>query len=188
MSIPTLREAYRAGHLELGATRAAPLRALDPEALGDHVDLLFRAAWALCGSREDAEDLVQETYARVLARPRLLRNRDDAGYLMRVMRNTFISKRRAIARRPQSAGADPETLGLPDRRGGAADPPVAAEAREALGVIAALPAEFRDALVSVDVAGLSYGEAAKALRVRKGTVASRLFRARDRVAKSLSPS
>src|SRR5215217_5942232 len=101
MSIPTLREAYRAGHLELGATRAAPLRTLDPEALGDHVDLLFRAAWALCGSREDAEDLVQETYARVLARPRLLRNRDDAGYLMRVMRNTFIAKRRAIARRPQ---------------------------------------------------------------------------------------
>jgi hypothetical protein len=40
-------------------------RTLDPAQLGDHLDRLYRAAWALCGSREDAEDLVQETYARV---------------------------------------------------------------------------------------------------------------------------
>jgi RNA polymerase sigma-70 factor, ECF subfamily len=52
---------------------------LDPARLGDHLDRLYRAAWALCGSREDAEDLVQETYARVLSRPRLLRNEDDLG-------------------------------------------------------------------------------------------------------------
>src|SRR5262249_45552030 len=61
-------------------------RQLDPARLGDHVDRLFRAAWALCGSREDAEDLVQETYARVLARPRLLRHEDDLGYLLRALR------------------------------------------------------------------------------------------------------
>ena len=41
-------------------------RVLDPAGLGDHVDRLYRAAWALCGSREDAEDLVQDTFARVL--------------------------------------------------------------------------------------------------------------------------
>jgi DNA-directed RNA polymerase specialized sigma24 family protein len=41
---------------------------LDPRHAGDHIDRLYRAAWALCGSREDAEDLVQETYARVLGR------------------------------------------------------------------------------------------------------------------------
>ncbi len=40
-------------------------RQLDPARLGDHLDRLYRAAWALAGSREDAEDLVQETYARV---------------------------------------------------------------------------------------------------------------------------
>jgi len=39
---------------------------LDPARLGDHLDRLYRAAWALSGSREDAEDLVQETFARVL--------------------------------------------------------------------------------------------------------------------------
>ena len=67
---------------------------LDPERLGDHLDRLYRAAWALCGSREDAEDLVQETYARVLARPRLLRNDDDLGYLLRTLRNTFLNQKR----------------------------------------------------------------------------------------------
>ena len=43
-------------------------RALDPEGLGDHVDRLLRAAWALTGSREDAEDLVQETFLRAWRR------------------------------------------------------------------------------------------------------------------------
>ena len=67
-------------------------RELDPQAVGDHLDRLYRAAWALCGSREDAEDLVQETYARVLARSRLLRDPDDLGYLLRTLRNTFLDR------------------------------------------------------------------------------------------------
>src|SRR3954462_11084190 len=75
-------------------------RALDPQALGDHLDRLYRAAWAMCGSREDAEDLVQETYVRVLARPRFLRGDDDLGYLLRVLRNTHVSRLRAAGRRP----------------------------------------------------------------------------------------
>jgi RNA polymerase sigma-70 factor (ECF subfamily) len=158
-------------------------RVLDPRALGDHFDRLFRAAWALCGSREDAEDLVQDTYARILARPRVVRNDDDLGYLLRAVRNTYISKRRAAARRPQGAGLEPEALNLPDPR---AQPPAAAEAREVFAAIAALPPNYRDALVAIDVAGLSYKEAAKALRAREGTITSRLYRARSRVAKSLS--
>src|SRR5438552_15776614 len=76
-------------------------RQLDPERLGDHFDRLFRAAWALCGSREDAEDLVQETYAQVLRKRRMLRSGDDIGYLLRVLRNTHFSRLRAAGRRPQ---------------------------------------------------------------------------------------
>jgi RNA polymerase sigma-70 factor, ECF subfamily len=158
---------------------------LDPEKVGDHLDRLFRAAWALTGVREDAEDLVQDTYAHVLARPRLVRNDDDLGYLLGVLRNTFISKLRTTARRPRLMAAEPEALGLPDPRG-TDEPPVAAETREVLAAVASLPAEFRDAIVSIDVAGLSYREAARALRVRQGTLASRLFRARSQVAESLS--
>jgi RNA polymerase sigma-70 factor, ECF subfamily len=56
-------------------------RQLDPKELGDHIDRLYRAAWGLCGSREDAEELVQETFANVLRKPRLLRSDDDIGYL-----------------------------------------------------------------------------------------------------------
>jgi RNA polymerase sigma-70 factor (ECF subfamily) len=164
----------------------APEHELDPESLGDHFDRLFRAAWGLCGSREDAEDLVQETYARVLARPRLVRRDDDIGYLVRVLRNTFISQRRTAARRPASAAGTPEELELPDTRGGA-QPEAAAQAREVYAAIAELPSDFRDALVAVDVAGLSYGEAARALRVREGTVTSRLYRARERLARRLQP-
>ena len=160
---------------------------LDPQALVRHLDTLHRAAWALCGSREDAEDLVQETYARVLARPRVVRNGDDLGYLMRALRNTFISRHRAAASRPRPAGIEPEALNLPDPRSGGADPAVAAQTREVFAAIAALPAPQRDALVAIDVAGLSYREAAKALRVHEAAITSRLFRARNRIAKSLHP-
>src|SRR3982750_114881 len=81
-------------------------RPLDPARLGDHLDRLYRAAWALTGSREQAEDLVQETYARVLARPRFLRNDDDLGYLLRVLRNTFISQHRSARTRPAFESGD----------------------------------------------------------------------------------
>src|SRR6188472_1753880 len=74
-------------------------RLLDPAGLGDHIDRLYRAAWALCGSREDAEDLVQETYAQVLRKRRFLRETDDLGYLLRVLRNTYVSRLRAAGRR-----------------------------------------------------------------------------------------
>src|SRR5436190_9965031 len=78
-------------------------RQLEPEGLGDHIDRLYRAAWGLCGSREEAEDLVQETFVRVLRKPRFLRSDDDLGYLLRTLRNTFLSQRRMAARRPRTA-------------------------------------------------------------------------------------
>ena len=90
-------------------------RPLDPTRLGSHLDRLYRAAWALSGSREDAEDLVQETYARVLSRPRFLRNEDDLGYLLRALRNTFLNQKRAERRRLR-----PEPL--PDQLDLVADP------------------------------------------------------------------
>jgi len=162
---------------------ALPERPLDPNRLGDHVDRLYRAAWALCGSREDAEDLVQETYARVLGRPRLLRNDDDLGYLLRALRNTFLSQRRTESRRLRP-GPLPEQLDLvadPHAR----QPQAALEAGELYAAVAALPDGFRDVLVAVDVTGLSYEEAARALRIPKGTVMSRLYRARQQVVRRI---
>src|ERR1700749_1644014 len=86
----------------LHTTQVSSDRLLDPQALGDHIDLLYRAALAMCGSREEAEDLVQETFARVLRRPRTVKGDNDVGYLMRALRNTFLSTRRTASRRPQT--------------------------------------------------------------------------------------
>jgi RNA polymerase sigma-70 factor (ECF subfamily) len=158
-------------------------RPLDPTRLGDHLDRLYRAAWALCGSREDAEDLVQETYARVLGRPRMLRSDDDIGYLLRALRNTFLSQRRTASRRLRP-GPLPEQLDLvadPHAR----QPHAALEAGELYAAVAALPDDFRDVLVAVDITGLSYEEAARALRIPKGTVMSRLYRARQQVVRRI---
>src|SRR5438270_483783 len=69
-------------------------RRLEPERIGEHLDRLYRAAFALCGSRERAEDLVQDTVERVLSRPRFLRSDNDLAYLLRALRNTFVSQRR----------------------------------------------------------------------------------------------
>ena len=171
-----------ADYPRIGTLMAAD-RMLDPGALGDHIDRLFRAAWALSGSRADAEDLVQETFARVLAKPRRVRNEDDLAYLLQALRNTFISSRRAAARRLAPLAlhdsiepVDPRTASRPEQ---------AAEAHEVFALIAGLAEPFRDALVAVDVAGLSYAEAAELLGTKEATITSRLFRARAQVARGM---
>jgi RNA polymerase sigma-70 factor, ECF subfamily len=159
---------------------------LDPESLPVHIDRLYRAAWSLCGSPHEAEDLVQETFARVLSRPRLLRGDDELAYLMRVLRNTFLSSRRTASRRPQIV-ARVEELDLPDRRSGD-QPHEALEAQAVYGAIAELPEDFRLALVAVDVLGLSYREAGRALGAPEATITSRLHRARRRVVATVDGS
>ncbi len=158
-------------------------RELDPAHLGDHVDRLFRAAWAMCGSREDAEDLVQETYVKVLAKPRFLRSDDDIGYLLSVLRNTFASAYRTAARRPRTEALPDYSEPVDPRLG--ARPHEAAQANEVFVLIGALQPDFRDALVAVDIVGLSYAEAAKLLGTKEATITSRLFRARGQVARGM---
>jgi RNA polymerase sigma-70 factor, ECF subfamily len=155
------------------------MRALDPQSLTRHIDRLYRAGWALCGSKEDAEDLVQETFARVLSKPRVLRGDDELAYLMRVLRNTFFSSRRTASRRPQTSAsfedvvvADPQPTSQPES---------ALDVQELYAAVAQLPNDFRLALVAVDILGLSYKEAAKTLRTREATITTRLFRARRQV-------
>ena len=165
------------------ATSSAAPRPLEPQALPDHLTRLYRAAWAMCGSREDAEDLVQDTYAKVLAKPRMIRGDDEIGYLMRVLRNTYVSSLRTADRRPRTAelldhAHPPETRTC-------LRPEDAFEAAEVYSAVAALPDQYRDTIVAVDVAGLSYKEAAKALGTREGTIMSRLYRARQQVARQL---
>jgi RNA polymerase sigma-70 factor (ECF subfamily) len=158
-------------------------RELEVARLPDHLDRLFRAAFALSGNRHDAEDLVQETYAQVLRRPRVLRNEDDSAYLMRALRNIWISwGRSAHARR--SVPLEPDRLDF-FADSAAAPQETAVAAREAFAAVAELSPPLRETIVAVDVMGLSYKEAARALRVRKGTIMSRLHRAREAIATNL---
>jgi RNA polymerase sigma-70 factor (ECF subfamily) len=160
-------------------------RRLDVKRSGDHIDVLFRAACAMSGSPLIAEDLVQETYVKVLARPRLLRKDDDLGYLIKALKNTWYSHLRAErGRRAVSipGGESPEEMDLPASRG---DPELSFEASAVLEAVSRLPINFREVVTAVDVAGLSYSEAARALGIRQGTVMSRLYRGREQVAVAL---
>jgi RNA polymerase sigma-70 factor, ECF subfamily len=143
---------------------------------------MYRAAWALCGSREDAEDLVQDTFARVLARPRVIRG-DERGYLLQALRNTFYTRLRTQSRRPQTA-VMPEEYEPVDPRSPAPDK--LAETGEILQAIAELPEDFRLAIVAIDIVGLSYGEAARILDTREATITTRLYRARQRIARQFA--
>jgi RNA polymerase sigma-70 factor (ECF subfamily) len=139
----------------------------------------------MCGSRDLAEELVQETYVKVLSRPRLLRRDDDLGYLIKALRNTWYSHLRA--ERTRRASVDPgdrEPDELP-ARSTAADPESSLEATTVLDALAQLPQAYREAVAAVDVAGLSYAEAARALGVRQGTIMSRVYRGREQVAEAV---
>jgi RNA polymerase sigma-70 factor, ECF subfamily len=161
------------------------MKRLDPEVLGEHLDHLFRTAWVLCGSREGAEDLAQETVARVLSRPRLLRGQDELPYLMQALRNTYVTSRRTATRRPRLVTAYEELDTAEGRTAASAEETVMAA--QVFPAISRLPESFRLALVAVDIAGLSYGEAARVLGAPEATVTTRLHRARQRVARELDP-
>ena len=151
---------------------------LDPNRLPDYIDRLFRAAWALCGSRHDAEDLVQETFATVLKRPRLLRDDNEIGYLLRALRNTYADRYRTAVRRPATRQLfEDDAPSVGDSR---------VNAREIMQAIASAPAPYRDAVIAVDLIGLSYREAARSLHTREATITTRLHRGRQHVAGELT--
>ena len=152
-------------------------RVLDPNGLYRHADRLYRAAWALCGSPHDAEDLVQETFVNVLKRPRLLRDGNELGYLLRALRNTYSSHYRSNAsRRRDRSFTEEDAPGSEDVR---------FNAREIMEAIATAPAAYRDAVIAVDLVGLSYLEAARALQTRESTITTRVHRGRQYIARAL---
>lgn len=160
-----------------GPAPELPVRRLDPTALTDHIQTLNRVARSLCQSRDDADDLVQDTLARVLGRPRLLHGISDRGYLLRALRNTHADRYRAALRQPATV---PLLDGEPWAGSSAAF-----NAGELMTAIAAAPQPYRDAVLAVDVVGLSYQQAAGCLRTCEATITSRLFRGRHHVARAL---
>ena len=174
-------------HASARSLTGRPLRAsrrqtrpgyLDPDRLSIHVGALYRAARAMCGSQQDAEDLVQDMFVNVLGRRRWLRTGNEIAYLLRALKNTYANRYRAAQRRP-------ETRQLFDHDAPAADTG-RVSSREILQAIASAPAVYRDAVIGVDLLGLSYREAARALDTSEATLTTRLHRGRQRVAGQLA--
>src|SRR5688572_10062520 len=134
---------------------------LNPDALPVHIDSLRRAARGLTRSHHDAEDLVQDTLVRVLARPRRVGPGGAGPYLHQALRNTHVSTLRSRGRRPVLAPLEPEDVRLVAPANG--QPVEVLHRREVLAAIRELPAAQRDVVAAVDVAGLGYSEAATRL-------------------------
>lgn len=161
-----------------------------------HLDALYRTALGLVGKPEDAEEVVQETFLRAYRtfdnfRP----GTREKAWLFTILYSIVSNLRRARWRKPPPQSLDETRDGDDGPRHEIADwtameqildnPRLNWEASEARRAVDALPAEFATAVTLVDVEGLSYEEAAEVLTCPVGTVRSRLFRARRRLAEEL---
>lgn len=142
---------------------------------------LLRYAFALTRDRDEARDLFQETVARALSAAEM--PSDDSAFrawLFRIVRNIWIDRGRAGTRRDMMH----RTIAI-DRAQEAAQPAVETNivVREAFSC---LSIEHQEVLALVDIAGFSYEETGELLAIPKGTVMSRVTRARQNLFHLLS--
>jgi RNA polymerase sigma-70 factor (ECF subfamily) len=158
-------------------------------AVGENIDALYRGALRMTRNREEAEDLVQETFLRAYRfRDQFQPGTNFKAWLFKIQTNLFRSRYRRQWNNSQSLD-DTEEFYLyqhlgPDNPPG--DDP-AAEVLNRIGVeevrkaIEELPPAYRAAVLLTDVEGFSYKETADILEVPVGTVMSRLHRGRQRL-------
>ena len=159
---------------QIGRGDAAAFRAL----LDRHARYLFGVAHALTGNAADAEDLVQETLVGALG-GRFRGESSVRTWLVRILTNQAGMLRRRPWKRAGHVGLD-ETPSPAAPGTAAGSGPGGADAKLDLStMLAALTLEHRQVLVLREIEGLSYEEIAEALHVPRGTVESRLFRARE---------
>ena len=141
----------------------------------EHLPRLRRYARALTGDVVRADDLVQDTLERALARLDLWQPGSDLrAWLFTLMHNLFVNQLRT--RRPQDTALD-EALDIPVS-GGQME---ALAARDLHAALVRLPDEQREVILLVGLEQFSYAEAAQVLGVPVGTIMSRLARARERM-------
>ena len=164
----------------------------DALALSDQV---YRVARHLVGSRDEAEDLMQETYARAFRSWRSFSPGTNLrAWLLRILTNLNIDRGRKLQRTPDSQPLEEGDYFLYNRLEQSVGDESPDEERvvERLsqdGVVSALsavPHDFRDVLVLVDIGDFSYADAAQILDIPIGTVMSRLHRARRVLKKNLA--
>jgi RNA polymerase sigma-70 factor, ECF subfamily len=171
------------------AARAGDSEAID-EVLARHEKQVFRFGLRMCGSEEDARDVLQETLiAAFRGLPEFRGNADLSTWLYQIARSFCTKARRLRAGEP----AEKVSLDQPEARGVPGDEPVPdaqVHAREIGDVLQAailsLPEDHREVIVLKDVEGLTAEEVARVLHEDVAAVKSRLHRARAGLRQSVA--
>jgi RNA polymerase sigma-70 factor (ECF subfamily) len=166
------------------ATEARDRVRFEEEALGLS-DQVYRVARHLANSREEADDLVQETYARAFRSWRSYTPGTNLrAWLLRILTNLNIDRGRRSQRAPQTQPLEANDYYLYDKLAeteGVTDEERVVERLSQDDIVSALaevPHDFRDVIVLVDLGDFSYQDAAQILDIPIGTVMSRLHRGR----------
>jgi RNA polymerase sigma-70 factor, ECF subfamily len=147
-------------------------------------DQVYRVARRLVSSREEAEDLMQETYARAFRSwQSFTPGTNLRAWLLRILTNLNIDRGRRVQRSPDMRPLEEgdyflynklEEAGAPDEE--RVDQRLSQD--DAVAALSAVPHDFRDVIVLVDIGDFSYADAAQILEIPIGTVMSRLHRGR----------
>ena len=159
-------------------------------------DQVYRVARHLAGSREEADDLVQETYARAFRSWRSYQPGTNLrAWLLRILTNLNIDRGRRAQRTPPTQALEANDYFLYDRLtesdGGLSDEDRVVERLsqdDIVSALSAVPHDFRDVIVLVDIGDFSYQDAAQILDIPIGTVMSRLHRGRRVLKRELAES
>ena len=165
----------------------------DALALSDQV---YRVARHLASSREDADELMQETYARAFRSWRSFTpGTNMRAWLLRILTNLNIDRGRRQQRAPQMQPLEANDYFLYDKLAengdGVSDEEQVVERLsqdDIVSALSAVPHDFRDVLVLVDLGDFSYADAAQILDIPVGTVMSRLHRGRRILKRELAES
>ena len=158
-------------------------------------DQVYQVARRLSGSREEAEDLVQDTYARAFRAWRSFEPGTNLrAWLFRILTNLNIDRGRKIQRTPDQQPLEENDYFLYNRLEESAGDGNADERRvverlsqnDTVTALADLPHDFRDVVLLVDLADFSYSDAAQILDIPIGTVMSRLHRGRRTLKQNLA--
>jgi RNA polymerase sigma-70 factor (ECF subfamily) len=182
------------GRSRLIAAEARDRVRFEEEALG-LADQVYRVARRLVATREEAEDLVQETYARAFRSWRSYTpGTNMRAWLLRILTNLNVDRGRRVQRSPDTQPLEESDYYLANRLAQAAGEEVLDQERVVhrlsqdgvVDALSELPHEYRDTVVLVDIGEFSYAEAAQILDVPIGTVMSRLHRGRRRLKQLLA--